>query len=53
MEKKHFLEWKDAVCVCVSIFPAPYIILENIRDYQAQYRFSSVEDINIWKRQRQ
>lgn len=48
-QEKHFLEWKDAlcVCVCVSIFPDPYIILENIRDYQAQYSFSSVEDINI------
>lgn len=46
-QEKHFLEWKDALCVCVSIFPDPYITLEKIRDHQAQYSFSSVDDINI------
>lgn len=40
-QEKHFLEWKDALCVSI------YIILEKIRDYQAQHSFSSVDDINI------
>lgn len=39
-QEKHFLEWKDALCDL-------YIILENIRDDQAPYSFSSVENINI------